>query len=188
MTNFIYLDTVETRYADRVRSDLEKNHDLWKMVSNMDYIDGDHNPSGFLPLIMGVKEDGKTIKDSDHLAVTPAYHEFGSVFNLLSLYGFESFSRCAFFMLPVGGVVESHIDDGDYYLNKDRFHLSLQGTYEYTVGDETKVIEKDTLFWFDNKKMHSAKNISSLNRITFVFDVPYEDSPMKQYRDKGYIK
>jgi hypothetical protein len=78
-----------------------------------------------------------------------------------------------FLALPVGEIVGSHIDEGTYYLTKDRYHLSIQGKYEYTVGDETTTIEPGTLFWFNNKLPHKAVNIGDNIRITFVFDVPH---------------
>ena len=66
----------------------------------------------------------------------------------------------------------SHIDSGTYYLTRDRYHLSLQGSYEYWVEDEMHIIEPGTFFWFDNKRYHAAKNVSDVDRLTFVFDVP----------------
>ena len=86
---------------------------------------------------------------------------------------FKKLRRCGFLALPVGEIVGSHIDEGTYYLTKDRYHLSIQGKYEYTVGDETIIIEPGTLFWFNNKLPHKAVNIGNNIRITFVFDVPH---------------
>jgi quercetin dioxygenase-like cupin family protein len=43
----------------------------------------------------------------------------------------------------------------------------------YTVGDESVVVEPGTLFWFNNKLEHAAKNIGDDVRITLVFDVPH---------------
>lgn len=73
--------------------------------------------------------------------------------------------------MPVGGSVGQHIDDGTYYLNKDRYHFSLQGAYQYWVDGEQIEVQPGTFFWFDNKLEHWAKNIDSVDRITFVFDV-----------------
>ena len=75
--------------------------------------------------------------------------------------------------LPVGGAVGSHIDDGTYYLKKDRYHLSLQGKYRYECNGEEHIIEPGTFFWFSNKLTHSALNVGDVDRITFVFDVPH---------------
>ena len=85
--------------------------------------------------------------------------------------------------LPIGGVVGDHIDVGEYYSTKDRFHLSIQGTYEYMVEDEKVIIEPGTLFAFNNKLFHSAKNIGMIPRWTFVFDVPRDSWNKKMYPD-----
>ena len=63
---------------------------------------------------------------------------------------FKKIRRCAFLSLPVGEIVGTHIDEGTYYLTKDRYHLSIQGKYKYTVGDETMIVEPGTFFWFNN--------------------------------------
>jgi hypothetical protein len=103
---------------------------------------------------------------------TPAYEKHTEILNYLGKY-FKKLRRCGFLALPVGEIVGSHIDEGTYYLTKDRYHLSIQGKYEYTVGDETIIVEPGTLFWFNNKLPHKAVNIGDNVRITFVFDVPH---------------
>lgn len=110
---------------------------------------------------------------------TEAFDKFKNLIDFLYCHSFSHISRAAFFRLPPGERVLTHIDDGDYYLNKDRFHLSIQGEYLYTVDDESKVIKPGTLFWFDNKKQHSAHNISEIDRITLVFDIPHKHSPIR---------
>lgn len=174
--NFVFLD--KNIDVSRVLASLKHHYRLWDMVSKLEHTAGDKNPPGFLPLVMGVQEPGKRIKDSVFLKTTSAIECFPDVFRILGLYGIESISRAAFFRLPPGERVKSHIDDGTYYHNRDRFHLSIQGNYEYTVDGETHLIEPGTLFWFDNKKLHSALNVDTVDRITFVFDVPKSESPM----------
>ena len=159
--------------------ELIKNQHLWQMVENLDYVGGDLAPNGFLPLVMGVQENGKTIKNSETLKPTPAFTEFPDLIETIVSNNIPTLARAAFFKLPVGCSVRSHIDDGTYYHGKDRFHLSIHGNYEYTVDDEMHVIKPGTLFWFDNKRLHKAKNIDNVNRLTFVFDVPYEFSPIR---------
>ena len=65
-----------------------------------------------------------------------------------------------------------HIDEGEYYLTRDRYHLSMQGTYLYTVEDESHQIYPGTFFWFDNKRVHESYNNGDVDRLTFVWDVP----------------
>lgn len=165
--------------VSKIIAELERYRDDWNMVARLENTAGDTNPRGFLPLVMGVQEEGKSIKDSDKIMPTPAFRHFESVFSTLANYGIRDISRCAFFKLPPGEIVRTHIDDGQYYLNKDRFHLSILGEYEYAVDGEVRIIKPGTLFWFDNKKLHRAKNISNVDRITFVFDVYHGSSPIR---------
>ena len=126
-----------------------------------------------LQLIMGgVETDDQYVGNTEICIQTPAYEKHTEILNYLGKY-FKKLRRCGFLALPVGEMVGSHIDEGTYYLTKDRYHLSIQGKYEYTVGDEVAIIESGTLFWFNNKLPHKAVNIGDNVRITFVFDVPH---------------
>ena len=121
-------------------------------------------------IIGGLETEDQYVGNSEICIKTPAYEKHTEVISYLSKY-FKKLRRCGFLALPVGEIVGSHIDEGTYYLTKDRYHLSIQGKYEYTVGDETTTIEPGTLFWFNNKLPHKAVNIGDNIRITFVFDV-----------------
>ena len=123
-------------------------------------------------IIGGIETEDQYVGNSEICIKTPAYEKHTEVISYLSKY-FKKLRRCAFLALPIGGEVGIHIDEGTYYLTKDRYHLSIQGKYEYTVGDETTTIEPGTLFWFNNKLPHKAVNIGDNIRITFVFDVPH---------------
>ena len=126
-----------------------------------------------LQLIMGgVESEEQYVGNTEICIQTPAYEKHTEILNYLGKY-FKKLRRCGFLALPVGQIVGTHIDEGTYYLTKDRYHLSIQGKYEYNVGDERIIVEPGTLFWFNNKLPHSAVNIGDNVRITFVFDVPH---------------
>ena len=129
--------------------------------------------------ILSDKQKMFTIKDfvgdTEICIPTPAYERHTAIIGFLKRH-FKDFKRCGFLSLPVGGEVGIHIDEGKYYLTKDRYHLSIQGRYEYTVGDEMVVVEPGTLLWFNNKLPHGTQNIGDCTRITFVFDVPHRKS------------
>lgn len=129
--------------------------------------------AGVLQLVMGgVKHKDDYVGDTDICIKTPAYNHHTEVVRFLKRH-FKSHSRCGFLSLPINGIVGTHVDIGDYYLTRDRYHLSIQGVYEYTVGNETVIVEPGTLLWFNNKLPHGTTNIGDSVRITFVFDVPY---------------
>lgn len=127
---------------------------------------------GVLQLKIGtVKSSNDFVGDSETSKETPAWNRHTAIRTTLRKNGFPNLERCGFLSLPVGKEVGRHIDKGTYYLSRDRYHLSIQGTYLYTCGDESVIITPGTLFWFNNKEEHSAKNIGDDVRVTFVFDV-----------------
>ena len=129
--------------------------------------------AGVLQLVMGgVRSLDEYVGDTEICIPTPAMKNHTEVIGFLHRH-FKKFSRCGFLSLPVGGGVGKHIDKGNYYLTRDRYHLSIQGTYRYTVGDESVIVEPGTLLWFDNKLEHGTENLGNDVRITFVFDVPH---------------
>ena len=126
-----------------------------------------------LQLIMGgITKNREYVGNTEICIKTPAYERHTEILKFVNKK-FKKLKRCGFLALPVGEIVGTHIDDGTYYLTKDRYHLSIQGKYKYTVGDETMIVEPGTFFWFNNKLPHSAENIGDEVRITFVFDAPH---------------
>ena len=83
--------------------------------------------------------------------------------------------RSTISILPPGKSVKKHIDGGPYYVGKDRFHLVLQGTYQYVVNRESRSWQAGDLFWFDNKQEHYSNNIGKVDRIAIIFDVGGSD-------------
>ena len=129
--------------------------------------------AGVLQLKIGtVKDLNQYVGDSETSIETPAYKRHTEIVGFLKR-NFKRFDRCGFLSLPIGGEVGQHIDIGSYYQTRDRYHLAIQGTYDYTVGDETVRVESGDLIWFNNKLPHGTKNVGDVVRITFVFDVPH---------------
>ena len=130
---------------------------------------------GNLQLIMGAvvkKED--FVGDSELSRPTPAYERHTEIINLIKKeIPNREIHRCGFLSLPIDGYVGAHIDEGSYYKTRDRYHLSIQGQYQYFVGNETLIVDAGTLFWFNNKMPHGAVNLGDETRITFVFDMPH---------------
>lgn len=75
--------------------------------------------------------------------------------------------------LPGGGRVYPHVDRGEYYRIRDRYHLILSsenGSY-LKSGDEAVTMRTGELWWFDNKAVHEAHNESGADRIHLIFDL-----------------
>lgn len=128
--------------------------------------------AGVLQLIIGVvSSKDEYVGDSEVSTKTQAFDHHSHITSFLKRH-FKKFDRCGFLSLPIGGEVGQHIDIGKYYQTRDRYHLAIQGSYDYTVGGETVRINAGDLIWFNNKLSHGTKNIEDCVRITFVFDVP----------------
>jgi hypothetical protein len=128
---------------------------------------------GVLQLVMGgVNNLDEYVGDTEICIPTPACEHHSEILRFIKRH-FKKFSRCGFLSLPIGGYVGTHIDFGKYYLTRDRYHLAIQGSYRYTVGDESVIVSAGDLLWFNNKLEHGSENIGDCVRVTFVFDVPH---------------
>lgn len=85
-------------------------------------------------------------------------------------------SRAKIVSLPVGKRVYPHIDQGEYYRLRGRYHLvlkSAQGSW-LKASDEEIRMQEGELWWFDNDQMHEAYNDGNEDRIHIIFDLlPY---------------
>lgn len=165
--------------VSNVIKDLKENPNDWESQKQIDKMDSllnhgwDYLPIGILQLVVGGQMyEGQFIGDSEFCFPTPAYPHHMSMIDIL-MKKFIQFRRCGFLSLPVGGYVGKHIDEGSYYLTKDRYHFSIFGRYKYMVGDEEVIVEPGTFLWFNNKLPHGAENVGDCTRITFVVDVPH---------------
>ena len=81
--------------------------------------------------------------------------------------------RAKIVRLMPGRRVYPHIDRGQYYKVRDRYHLVLRsaaGSY-LKSGDEEVRMREGELWWFDNKAMHEAYNDGDAERIHMIFDL-----------------
>lgn len=167
--------------VSKIKKQLEEFDDDWnsqKSVENSSQLDPHEYivRTGVLQLVMGaVNHPSEFVCNTELCVRTPAYEHHTEVIRFIKRH-FHKFSRCGFLSLPVGEIVGTHIDEGTYYLTKDRYHLSIQGRYKYHCGDDEVIVEPGTLLWFDNKKPHGTVNVGDETRITFVFDVPHHKS------------
>ena len=163
--------------VSKIQTQLEKYPDDWgsqKGVKNAEVKDPHQYITSVdvLQLVMGgIEKPGQQVGDTEICIKTPAYKNHSAVRKVVRKY-FPEIRRCGFLALPVDEMVGAHIDEGTYYLNKDRYHLSIQGQYQYFVGKESIIVDPGTLLWFNNKIPHGTVNLGDVTRITFVFDVP----------------
>ena len=131
-------------------------------------------PVSVLQLVIGaVKNIGEHPKDSELSVRTALHDKYVNTVKWLQETVGDRYDRVAFLKLAIGHDVGTHIDEGTYYLTRDRYHLSIQGEYMYTVNGQSVIIKPGTFFWFNNKTPHGTKNVGDVPRITMVFDLPH---------------
>lgn len=91
--------------------------------------------------------------------------------------------RALYVRLLPNCVVYPHVDEGSYYAVRNRYHLVIQspeGSLLRCEEEEVRMQEGE-IWWFDNKKMHSSKNLSSEMRTHLIFDLlPSDTTPPKR--------
>lgn len=82
-------------------------------------------------------------------------------------------SRVTVVRLQPESRVYPHIDEGEYYKYRDRYHIVVDSPSgsEMIAGDEKIVWREGEFWWFDNKAMHEAYNKGENYRVHIIFDV-----------------
>jgi len=167
--------------VSKIKAQLDENPGDWGSQKGLDTAEI-KDPHAYitsvdvLQLIMGgITKPGEDVGNTEICIPTPAYEHHTEVMKYLGEQ-FSDIRRCGFLALPIDEMVGAHIDEGTYYQDKDRYHLSIQGQYQYFVGNESIIVDSGTLMWFNNKIPHGTVNLGDETRITFVFDVPHGNS------------
>lgn len=82
-------------------------------------------------------------------------------------------SRAKIVCLPAGRKVYPHIDRGEYYRLRGRYHMILKspaGSW-MRAGNEEIRMQEGELWWFDNDQMHEAHNDGDEDRVHIIFDL-----------------
>ena len=135
------------------------------------FLRGARRPQDSSILTEDVHESGLTAQ-AGHYPVTMRFvEEFSRQRN-------ATLSRVLLARLKPKAQVYRHVDSGEYYRIRDRYHLvicSAAGS-EMISGDEEVVMREGELWWFDNKQLHEAFNPSAEGRIHLIFDLLPNDS------------
>ena len=78
-----------------------------------------------------------------------------------------------FVKLPAGKQVYKHKDSFEIFKYINRIHVPIVTDSEclFTIGEETKSIEKGKATQIDNMAWHSVENKSSTDRVHLIFDI-----------------
>lgn len=120
--------------------------------------------------------DGRARRDVHESRWTSTSEQFAHARKFLKTFARKlngELGRAKLVLLPAGRRVYPHIDRGEYYSFRDRYHLVLRSTEGswLKAGDEEITMREGELWWFDNKALHEAMNMGSEDRIHLIFDV-----------------
>ena len=161
-----------------VRDELQRNEALWQVDQSRQrkVAVQRHTQNVFLRAATrgaGSAHNSNDIQESSETRFAPYY-----VSSMRLLHGIAKaldgdLCRALFVRLAPQSVVYPHIDLGQYYACRDRYHLvidSNNGSVMNCAG-ETVTMYDGQLWWFDNKAMHDSKNNSQTWRTHLIFDL-----------------
>jgi hypothetical protein len=161
-------------------SEVKEQEKNWYIDTSRQQYNREQVDTEYIPLVKPIPLLGVTGSpstwDSHRYTPTPLYEKYPNIISWLNNFSLkygEKIARVALVRLKVNGEVIPHIDVGEYYRHRNRYHLCLDGAYYYHVNHESKLIEAGTLFRFDNDMPHWAVNEGNTPRISVIFDTEY---------------
>jgi Aspartyl/Asparaginyl beta-hydroxylase len=130
----------------------------------------------FLRGVDGRSTDGSDINDVQECFTTREAANFPALMAFLGQFAETndaSLQRAMIVRLKPIGRVYPHVDRGAYYQFRDRYHLVLvsPGGSELSSGGERMILREGEVWWLDNKRVHSARNLSADWRVHAIFDL-----------------
>lgn len=118
-------------------------------------------------------QKGRDVHASRWTTASQRYPAFRHLLEELALELDGTLGRAKIVCLPAGHKVYPHIDRGEYYRFRDRYHLVLKSSLGswLKAGDEEVRMREGELWWFDNKQVHEAFNDGDEDRVHLIFDV-----------------
>lgn len=123
-----------------------------------------------------VKRNGPRGAYHQETYATPMLAKFPRLFELLCQFAASqkaTLTKITIARLLPQSHIFPHIDPGGFFDRRDRFHLVLAAEEGNCLrsGGETVSMKPGELWWFDNKKLHSASNFSDRPRVHVIFDL-----------------
>jgi quercetin dioxygenase-like cupin family protein len=167
--------------------EINLNND-WKM--SIERIYGKHHSNGRINLIQAFRNPDDPItkplrkictdaniptEESTYTGVIPSkvFHKYQNASSFLGWFKdthSAQIARVKYVKIPSKSSIVKHIDGGPYYQKHNRFHLVLQGEYQYTVNGEMREYKEGELWWFNNKELHGTYVHGNEDRVVMLFD------------------
>ncbi len=114
--------------------------------------------------------DIQDAQDTEHAQYYPKAMEM--VRSCADMIGGE-LGRVLCVRLQPKSVVYPHVDNGEYFAKRDRYHFVVESHAGSMLGsgNEKVLMQDKELWWFDNKAVHYSANVSSKGRTHLIFDL-----------------
>jgi hypothetical protein len=163
-----------------IASEIASDPHLWFAATGRQANISVQRETNSIPLRSAVRTNCEHINDSHTSETTPLASHFPATMYFLNQFAATArgeLSRAMIVRLAPSGRVYAHVDDGEYYRIRDRYHLvvSSPGGSSMISGGESVVMKEGELWWFDNKVVHESLNSSPQWRVHIIFDLlPYQ--------------
>lgn len=113
------------------------------------------------------------VHESEEMAFSRQYPKTNALVLSLAQELGLALGRVALVRLPAHSQVYRHYDDEAYLKERDRYHLVLScGVHNVLESGNNRLnVKPGELWFFDNKVMHRAANLSGTPRVHVIFDV-----------------
>lgn len=183
--NFI-LDEIDLAIKNKyIEEDFGVSKRLERVKSKLDYFSGkyhdSHTVSGWNNIICSCILENPYYwqlcsENSKFLYKTNLYNQFPKTLEFLRKFAKENNSilqRVSIVSLSANGEVLPHVDTGEYPKWRDRYQfvlISEKGS-EFSSGNEKQILKENELWYFNNKELHSVRNLSNSPRLHIIFDL-----------------
>lgn len=159
-----------------IREEISGQSDAWYANTSRQEKIGVQRNTESIFLRAATRIDGVPLDDTHGSHPTNMADSFPSVMKFA--YDFaeqcnRKLARVLLARLKPHSQVFRHVDGGEYYGMRDRYHLVIEspGGSRMTSGNEQVVMREGELWWFNNKEPHEAFNGSDHARVHLIFDL-----------------
>jgi hypothetical protein len=146
-----------------ILAEIERQPDAWVRQTGRQDKGGVQRETAAVPIRGLRKSDirGRRRRDVHESRYTTMSRDFPATTGFIRRMAFErdaDLGRAKIVRMGPHGRVYPHVDRGDYYALRDRFHLIVKSPLgsRLCAGDEEVRMCEGELWWFDNKQSHEA--------------------------------
>jgi hypothetical protein len=173
-----YFRLIRSVDTTAIRAEIEAHAPLWLAQTGRQARCAAQKETWAIPLrgLRRSKVRGRRRRDVHESRYTTLTRQFPATVRVLEGLAAEldgELGRARLARLAPGRKVSPHSDRGDYYRQRDRYHVviaSPTGSPLEAGGEQVRMREGE-LWWFDNSAIHAARNDGTQDRVHLIFDL-----------------